>query len=89
MAQISMSEALLALGTARGEPILTLATLRIRATLDGETPAAPTAFTSQEDKLAAARTAVVGDDALLRVMKDVASSSTRRKCIYARNGVCY
>ena len=30
-----------------------------------------------------------GDDALLGVIDDVAASSSRRMCIYARNGVCF
>lgn len=89
MAQITMSEALLALGKARGEPMMILAAIRIRATLDGPSAATPPTFTSQDDMLAAAREAAAGDEALLGVIDDVAANSSRRMCIYARNGVCY
>ena len=89
MSQIAMSEALVALGKARGEPLLILAAVRLRATLDG--PVGPTGaeFTSQEDMIAAAKELAAGDEALIGVIDDVAASSSRRMCIYARNGVCY
>lgn len=89
MSQIAMSEALMAIGKARDEPLMILAAVRLRATLDGPIASTGTSLTSQEDMIAAAKKAAAGDEALLGVIDDVEASSSRRMCIYARNGVCY
>ncbi|WP_299922079.1 hypothetical protein [uncultured Pelagimonas sp.] len=89
MAQITMSEQLMALGQARGEPVLILAAVRLRATLDGPSAAPNAAFTTHEDMIAAALKLAEGDEALSGVIEDVAAESSRRMCIYARNGACY
>ncbi|PYG27182.1 hypothetical protein [Pelagimonas varians] len=89
MAQITMSEQLMALGTARDEPLLILAAMRLRATLDGPTAAPGDGFTTQKDMAAAAMKLAEGDDALTGIVEDVTAESARRMCIYARNGACY
>ncbi len=89
MAQITMSEQLMALGQARGEPVLILAAVRLRATLDGASAAPSAEFTTQEAMIAAAKKLAEGDDALTGVIEDVAAQSSRRMCIYARNGACF
>lgn len=89
MAEISMAEKLFALGQARREPMMILAAIRLRATLGGETSAPGKAFTSQEEAFAAARKIAKGDDAMMSIIDDVEANSSRRMCIYARNGVCY
>lgn len=89
MSQIVMSEQLMALGLARGEPTMILAAMRLRATLDGPSAAPGAGFTTQEDMVAAALKLAEGDDALIGVIEDIAAQSSRRMCIYARNGACY
>lgn len=89
MAEIALSENLIALGKARGEPMMILAAVRIRATLGGKSAALGDGFTSQEDAIAMAKKFAKGDDALIGVIDDVAAGSSRRMCIYARNGVCF
>ncbi len=89
MAEIALSEQLMALGTARGEPMMILAAVRIRATLGGKAGSLGEGFTSQEDAIAMAKKFAKGDEALIGIIDDVAAGSSRRMCIYARNGVCF
>lgn len=89
MEQIVISEKLIAAGKARKDPLLILAAIRIRSSVDEALPAAPDTLTSREEALAAAREAAAGQDDVLELIKDVESSGSRRMCIYARNGVCF
>ena len=79
----------MALGKARGEPLMILAAIRMRSTLGGEAPSMATGLTSREDAIAEARKLAKGNKALLGIVEDVASAGSRRMCIYSRNGVCY
>lgn len=89
MAEVAMAEQLLALGKARGEPMLILAAVRLRDTLGQGTAPMADSLSSRDDAIAAARDAAKGDPALLGVIADVEAEGSRRMCIYARNGVCY
>jgi len=89
MQEVVMAEQLMALGKARGEPLMVLAAIRLRATLGGPSGAPLAGLTSQEEAIAIARDLAAGDDALLGIVGDVEVNSSRRMCIYARNGVCY
>lgn len=89
MQEILMAEHLIALGKARGEPLLILAAIRLRSTLGGQEGEPVTGFTSQDDAVAIAKELSAGDDAMQGIVGDVEVNSSRRMCIYARNGVCY
>lgn len=88
MHEVAMAEQLVSMGMARGEPLMLLAAVRMRATLGGG-GAMGDAVTSQEDMIAAAKEMAKDDPALMELIEDVAAESSRRMCIYARNGVCY
>ncbi|RVT82103.1 hypothetical protein DXV76_16630 [Rhodobacteraceae bacterium CCMM004] len=88
MADIVMAERLIALGEARGEPLLVLAAVRLRATLGGES-AVPDGFTDRETALDIARRLSDGDEALIGIVEDVDADGSRRLPICARNGFCY
>ncbi|MEM1162168.1 MAG: hypothetical protein AAGJ28_14630 [Pseudomonadota bacterium] len=89
MAEVAMAEELVAMGMARKEPLMILAAIRMRATLGADTGATGDGFTSLDDAIAAAKEMATGDDAMMGLIEDVAAESSRRMCIYARNGVCY
>jgi len=90
MQQIMLSEDLIALGLARNDPILMLAALRLRATLDEDTIAMATEFTDKASLLDAARAAAAGQDALLGLIEDAATEKGRGFC-YPSWGrlICY
>jgi hypothetical protein len=86
---IAMAERLIALGEARGEPLMILAAIRLRATLGGAEAEIPEGFTTREDAFAAAR-ALAGEDAgLTGLIDDVEADNSRRLPICARNGFCF
>ncbi|MCP4199041.1 MAG: hypothetical protein GY762_17995 [Proteobacteria bacterium] len=89
MEEVLMSEQLIALGKARGEPLLILAAVRLRSTLGQAEGALGNELTSKDDALTEARKLARGNAALLGLIDDVATQGSRRMCIYARNGVCY
>lgn len=80
MQQVMLSEDLIALGMERRDPILLLAALRLRATLDDTTVAAGSEFTDKETVLEAAKAAAAGQDALLGLIEDAATEKGRTFC---------
>ncbi|WP_226779852.1 hypothetical protein [Oceaniglobus trochenteri] len=78
MDEIAMSEKLIALGQARGEPLLVLAAIRLRATLGGETGAAGDTLTSREDAFALARELAGDDPAMAGIIDDAETEGSRR-----------
>lgn len=87
--EIAMSEHLIALGKARGEPLLVLAAIRLRATLGGDEADAADTLTSREDAFALVKDLAAGDPSLTEVIADAEAEGSRRMPICARNGVCY
>ncbi|WP_108483206.1 hypothetical protein [Oceaniglobus ichthyenteri] len=76
--EIAMSEHLIALGQARGEPVLVLAGIRLRATLGGAAAAPGDALTSREDAFALAKELAAGDPSLTDVITDAETETSRR-----------
>jgi hypothetical protein len=89
LADIATAERLIALGEARGEPLLILAALRLRATMGGAEPEGVAGMMEDEAALARARELAGGDEALTGLIDDVAAAGSRRLPICARNGFCY
>ncbi len=90
MQQVMLSEELIALGMERNDPVLMLAALRLRATLDDTTVAAGAEFTEKDSVIEAAREAATGQDALLMMIEDAANEKGRLYC-YPSWGrrICY
>ncbi|GGL87826.1 hypothetical protein GCM10011534_07300 [Pseudooceanicola nanhaiensis] len=80
MQQAVLSEQLIALGRARNDPVLMLAALRLRASLDDTGVAPADSFTDKESLLEAARAAAAGQDALLGLIEDAATEKGRTFC---------
>ena len=87
--EIAMAEDMIALGTARGEPLMVLAGIRLMSTLGGEMGAPGVYSPRSEAAFAAARAAAAGDKAMLAIVDDVDAEGARRMPICARNGFCY
>ncbi|EFL88529.1 hypothetical protein [Ahrensia sp. R2A130] len=77
MAQVVLSEQLIALGTARNDAHLLLAAMRLRSDVSDEMPAIGGEVTSDEALDAALAKAVAGNDALTGVAEDVKASRPR------------
>ncbi len=90
MQQALLSEELIALGMERNDPILMLAALRLRATLDDTTVSAGGAFTDKKTVIAAAKKAAAGQDQLLMLIEDAEIEKGRLFC-YPSWGrkICY
>lgn len=80
MQQALLSEQLIALGRERNDPVLMLAALRLRASLDDTIVAPADSFTDKDSLLEAARAAAAGQDALLGLIEDAASEKGRTFC---------
>lgn len=83
--QIVLSEQLIAAGTARKDPVLILAAIRLRADLGGDMGTPSEGLTSKEDALAAARAAAGEDEALLAMIADAETEGSRRMPICTNN----
>lgn len=90
MSQAVLSEQLVAMGTERNDPILLIAALRLRATLDDKDYAIASAFTPKNELIAAAKTAAGMREDLKALIDDAAEEKNRRYC-YPSWGrtICY
>ena len=86
---VATAERRIALGEARGEPLLILAALRLRATMGGAEPEGMAGMMDDEAALARARELAGEDETLTGLIDDVAAAGSRRMPICARNGFCY
>ncbi|MDF1854100.1 hypothetical protein [Pseudooceanicola sp.] len=90
MQQVILSEELIALGKERNDPVLMLAALRLRASLDDSTVAAADAFTDKDALVEAAKAAAAGQDALLIMIEDAATEKSRMFCYPSwGRSICY
>ncbi|MEM1375793.1 MAG: hypothetical protein AAGG69_00245 [Pseudomonadota bacterium] len=90
--QIVMSEQLITLGKERGDAILILAGIRLRANLDeGALPTVDATLTDRDAAFAAATEAASSDPALVEIVKDVEAAGSRRMriCTYNTYGSNY
>lgn len=90
MSQAIVSEQLVAMGTERNDPILLIAALRLRATLDDKDYSIASAFTSKSDLVEAAKKAAGTRANLNALIDDAAEEKSRRYC-YPSWGrtICY
>ncbi|MWB77193.1 hypothetical protein GLS40_04070 [Pseudooceanicola sp. 216_PA32_1] len=90
MQQVMLSEQLIALGMERDDPVLMLAALRLRASLDNTTVAPAEAFTDKDTLIGAAKAAAAGQDGLLSLIEDAETEKSRMYC-YPSWGrtICY
>ncbi|OWU83624.1 hypothetical protein ATO6_17325 [Oceanicola sp. 22II-s10i] len=90
MQQVMLSEELIALGMERNDPVLMLAALRLRASLDDTTFAPGAEFTDKDTLVEAARAAAAGQEGLLTMIEDAATEKSRLYC-YPSWGrtICY
>lgn len=88
--QVMLSEQLIALGRERNDPVLLLAALRLRASLDDTVTTLPAEFTDKASVIGAARAAAAGQDALLSLVEDAETEKSRTFC-YPSWGrtICY
>lgn len=76
--QIVLSEKLIAAGTARKDPILILAGIKLRDDLGGDMGTMAAEITSKEAAFAAARDAAAGDEGLIGLIDDTETEGSRR-----------
>lgn len=84
--QVMMAERLAALAEARKDPLLMLAALRMRASLDDTAMPVPQGFSSTEELTARARALAEGDDAMTALLADVEAEAGRG---WDNAGYCY
>lgn len=84
--QVMMAERLAALAEARKDPLLMLAALRMRATLDDTAMPVPQGFSSTEELATRARALTEGDDAMAALLADVEAEAGRG---WDNAGYCY
>lgn len=90
MSQAILSEQLVAMGTERNDPLLLIAALRLRATLDDKDYSIASAFTTKDDLIAAATNAAGSREDLKALIDDVSDEKSRMFC-YPSWGrtICY
>lgn len=84
--QVMMAEKLAALAEARKDPLLMLAALRMRSTLDDTAMPTPEGFSTTEELAARAKAMAEGDDSLSAVIADVEAEAGRG---WDNSGYCY
>lgn len=90
MQQVMLSEQLIALGMERNDPVLMLAALRLRSSLDDTVVAPAAEFTDKDTLLEAAQEAATGQEHLGYLLEDAAMEKGRMYC-YPSWGrtICY